>query len=255
LSPLVDTDPQHALFPYLLQHLLTGDGVMGVSISATRRPSGARSLSLTISERPVRPGLGRPKFPADAIQRAVRGVIIQRAAACRVTDLNEAEIVLMLGIIAPVNNGHWSRSVYTSTSKEQMRARIDVYEGGSGSWNIRSVTAVLYQILMHDLRGKYDTREVSGLVLVWEGGSADLTTRQPYITGDMVSMPVDHAGRQRALESWSRRVDEIERENMLVQAAEANAQADEYRRRGVYGAMQQQQQQRALAAQQGMPMC
>jgi hypothetical protein len=199
----------------------------------------------------------RPRFSADAILRAVRGIIMECAAACLVTELDEAEILLMLGIIAPVNNGHWSRGVYTSTSREQMRARIDVYEGSSaGKWYIRSVTAVLYQILMHDLRSKYDTRVVSrGMVLVWEGGSADLNTRQPYITGDMVSTPVDHAGRQRALESWSRRVDEIERENMLVQAAEANAQADAYRRRGVYGAMQQQQQQRALAAQQGMPMC
>jgi len=207
-------------------------------------------LSLTIHERPVR---WRPKFPADAIQRAVRGVIMERAAACRVTDLDEAEIVLMLGIIAPVNNGLWSRGVYTSTSKEQMRARIDVYEGGLGSWYIRSVTAVLYQILLFDLRSKYETREVSarGLVTAWEGGSADLNTRQPYFTGDMVLTPVDHAGRQRALETWSRRVDEIERENTLTQAAQANAQADAYRRRlGVYGAMQQQQQQQALAAQQ-----
>jgi hypothetical protein len=251
LSRLVDTDHQHALFPYLLQHPRTGDGVMGVSISATRRPSGARSLSLTISERPVRPGLGRPKFPADAIQRAVRGVIMERAAACRVTDLDEAEIVLMLGIIAPVNNGLWSRGVYTSTSKEQMRARIDVYEGGSGSWYIRSVTAVLYQILLFDLRSKYETREVSGgLVLAWEGGSADLNTRQPYFTGDMVLTPVDHAGRQRALETWSRKVDEIERYNTLTQAAQANAEADAYRRRGAM--QQQQQQQQALAAQQGM---
>jgi len=179
---------------------------------------------------------------------------MERAAACRVTDLDEAEIVLMLGIIAPVNNGLWSRGVYTSTSMVQMRARIDVYEGGSGSWYIRSVTAVLYQILLFDLRSKYETREVSarGLVTAWEGGSADLNTRQPYFTGDMV-LTVDHAGRQRALETWSRRVDEIERENTLAQAAQANAQADAYRRRlGVYGAMQQQQQQQALAAQQGM---
>ena len=55
----------------------------------------------------------------------------------------------MLGIIAPVNNGLWSRSVYTSASKEQMRARIDVYEVGPGGWCARSVTAVLYQILLH----------------------------------------------------------------------------------------------------------
>jgi hypothetical protein len=230
---------------------------MGVSISAMRKPSGATSLSLTISTRPARPGgLGRPKFPADAIQRAVRGIIMERAAACRVTDLDEAEIVLMLGIIAPVNNGLWSRSVYTSTSKEQMRARVDVYEVGSGSWCARSVTAVLYQILLHDLRSKYQTREGSGgLVLAWEGGSVDLTSRQPYFTGDMVLTPVDHAGRQRALETWFRRVGEIERYN--TQAAQANAQADAqaaaYRHRQMmYGALQQQQQQQALAAQQGM---
>jgi hypothetical protein len=190
----------------------------------------------------------------DAIQRAVRGVIMERAVACRVTDLDEAEIVLMLSIIAPINNGLWSRGVYTSTSKEQMRARIDVYEGDLGSVYIRSVAAVLYQILQFDLRSKYETREVSG-GLVWEGGSVDLNTRQPYFTGDMVLTPVDHAGRQRALETWSRRVHEIERYNTLTQAAQANAQADADRRRlGVYGALQQQQQQQqALAAQQGMP--
>jgi len=178
LVPTRRTDPKHALFkfPYLLQHLLTGDGVMGASISTTRRPGGATSLSLTISARPVGPGgLGRPKFPADAVQRAVCGIIMERAAACRVTDLDEAEIALMLGIISPVNNGLWSRSVYTSASKEQMRARIDVYEVGSSGWCSRSVTAVLYQILLHDLRSKYETREVSrGLVLAWEGGSAVL---------------------------------------------------------------------------------
>jgi hypothetical protein len=227
---------------------------MGASISATRRPSGATSLSLTISARPVRSGgLGRSKFPADAIQRAVRGIIMERAAACRVTDLDEAEIVLMLGIIAPVNNGLWSQSVYTSTSMEQMRARIDVYEVGSGSWCVRSVTAVLYQILLYDIRSKYETREVSrGLVLAWEGGSADLNSRQPYFTGDMVLTPVDHAGRQRALGTWSRRVGEIERQNTLTQAAQANEQADAYRHR-VYGALQQQQQQQqALVAQQGL---
>ena len=185
----------------------------------------------------------------DAIQRAVRGVIMERAAACRVTDLDEAEIVLMLSIIAPVNDGLWSRGVYTSTSKEQMRAQIDVYQGDSGSWYIRSVTAVLYQILQFDLRSKYETRDVSrGLGLVWEGGSADLNTRQPYFTGDIVLTPVDHAGRQRALETWSRRVNEIERENTLAQAAQANAQAVEYRRRGAI--QQQLQQQQALAAQQ-----
>ena len=225
---------------------------MGVSISATRRPSGARSLSLTISSSPVRQ---TPKFPADAIQRAVRGLITERAAACHVTDLDEAEIVLMLGIIVPVDNGLWSRGMYTSTSREQMSARIDVYEGGPGTWNIRSVTAVLYQILLFDLRSKYETREVGarGLVIAWEGGSADLNTRQPYVTGDIVLTPVDHPGRQRALETWSRRVNEIERENTLVQA-QANAQADAHQRRlAVYGAMQQQQQQAALAAQQGMP--
>ena len=226
---------------------------MGVSISETWRPSGARSLSLTISSSPV---IQRPKFPAYAIQRAVRGVITEHAAACWVTNLDEAEIVLMLGIIAPVDNGLWLRGVYTSMSKEQMRVQIDVYKGGPGSWDIRSVTAVLYQILLFDLRSKYEMKEVSarGLVIAWEGRSADLNIRQPYFTGDVVLTPVDHSSRQRALETWLRRVNEIERENTLRQAAQANAQADAYQRRlTVYRAMQQQQQQAALAAQQGMP--
>ena len=135
---------------------------------------------------------------------------MERAAACRVTDLNEAEIVLMLGIIMPVDNGLWSWGVYTSMSKEQMRVWIDAYEGGLGSWNIRSVTAVLYQILLFDLRSKYETREVGarGLVIAWEGRSADLNTCQPYFTGDVVLTPAGRAhwrlGREESTKSRER---------------------------------------------------